>query len=89
MTSLPWIHLLPAHRVPLRRSNQLVNIAAMSVLARPAAAAKPRAKPARVTRVAERTQAAILDAATAEFARHGLGNARVDRIADTLGIKRP
>ena len=33
------------------------------------------------TRDAERTQAAILDAATQEFAGHGLGGARVDRIA--------
>jgi AcrR family transcriptional regulator len=33
------------------------------------------------TRNAERTQAAILDAATQEFARHGLAGARVDRIA--------
>lgn len=33
------------------------------------------------TRDSERTQAAILDAATREFARHGLGGARVDRIA--------
>ena len=32
-------------------------------------------------RDAERTQAAILAAATREFARHGLGGARVDRIA--------
>jgi len=29
-----------------------------------------------------RTRARILDAATAEFARYGLGGARVDRIAD-------
>jgi AcrR family transcriptional regulator len=54
----------------------------MSVLARPATAAKARTKSARPTRDAERTQAAILDAATAEFARHGLGGARVDRIAE-------
>ena len=33
------------------------------------------------TRNAERTQAAILAAATQEFARHGLAGARVDRIA--------
>jgi AcrR family transcriptional regulator len=33
------------------------------------------------TRDSERTQAAILTAATREFARHGLGGARVDRIA--------
>jgi len=32
-------------------------------------------------RDSERTRAAILAAATAEFARHGLGGARVDRIA--------
>ena len=32
-------------------------------------------------RGAPRTRAAILDAATQEFARHGLGGARVDRIA--------
>jgi AcrR family transcriptional regulator len=35
----------------------------------------------RPTRDAVRTQAAILDAATREFAEHGLGGARVDRIA--------
>lgn len=33
------------------------------------------------TRDSERTQAAILVSATQEFARHGLGGARVDRIA--------
>src|SRR5690242_5434504 len=32
-------------------------------------------------RDSERTQSAILTAATREFARHGLGGARVDRIA--------
>ena len=44
----------------------------------------PRAtKVARPTlRDAERTRAAILAAATGEFAAHGLGGARVDRIAD-------
>src|SRR6266404_394962 len=36
----------------------------------------------RPTRDAERTRSAILEAATQEFARHGLGGARVDRIAD-------
>src|SRR6476646_5258041 len=35
----------------------------------------------RPVRDAERTQGAILAAATREFARHGLGGARVDRIA--------
>ena len=40
------------------------------------------ARPARnAARDGERTQAAILAAATSEFARHGLGGARVDRIA--------
>ena len=43
-----------------------------------AAAARATARPARD---AGRTQAAILDAATHEFAQHGLGGARVDRIA--------
>src|SRR5882724_13127637 len=41
-------------------------------------AEKPRSRP---PRDAGRTQAAILEAATQEFARHGLGGARVDRIA--------
>jgi AcrR family transcriptional regulator len=41
-------------------------------------AEKPRSRP---PRDAGRTQAAILAAATQEFARHGLGGARVDRIA--------
>jgi AcrR family transcriptional regulator len=36
----------------------------------------------RVTRDSDRTRAAILAAATREFARHGLDGARVDRIAD-------
>ncbi|MFO1311670.1 MAG: TetR/AcrR family transcriptional regulator [Burkholderiales bacterium] len=41
----------------------------------------PRDASPSTTRNAARTQAAILDAATHEFARHGLGGARVDRIA--------
>ena len=55
----------------------------MSVLARPAAtgSVRTRTKVARPTRDAVRTQAAILEAATQEFARHGLGGARVDSIA--------
>ena len=61
----------------------MVNIAPMSVVARPAATpVKARPRAARPTRDAERTQAAILEAATQEFARHGLGGARVDRIAE-------
>jgi len=47
----------------------------------PAAPARARAAGARPTRDAARTQAAILDAATSEFAQHGFGGARVDRIA--------
>jgi AcrR family transcriptional regulator len=42
------------------------------------ASTRARRRPARDS---ERTQAAILAAATQEFARHGLGGARVDRIA--------
>jgi AcrR family transcriptional regulator len=42
----------------------------------------------RPTRDAERTRAAILDAATQEFARHGLGGARVDRIATKADINK-
>ena len=55
----------------------------MSVLARSAVPApiRSKARPPRPTRDAARTQAAILEAATQEFARHGLGGARVDRIA--------
>ena len=47
----------------------------------PVSAEATRAAAAHPTRDAVRTQAAILDAATQEFARHGLGGARVDRIA--------
>jgi AcrR family transcriptional regulator len=43
------------------------------------------AVPPRATRDAKRTEASILAAATAEFARHGLGGARVDRIAERAG----
>src|ERR1700682_5360185 len=39
-------------------------------------------KRARTVRDAKRTEAGILAAATEEFARHGLGGARVDRIAE-------
>jgi AcrR family transcriptional regulator len=55
----------------------------MTMLARSAvpASVRSKAKPARPTRDAVRTQSAILEAATQEFARHGLGGARVDRIA--------
>jgi AcrR family transcriptional regulator len=36
----------------------------------------------------EKTRQRILDAATAEFARHGLGGARVDRIAERAGANK-
>jgi len=47
-------------------------------------------KPAsgRPPRDAERTRAAILEAATEEFARHGLGGARVDRISAAAGANK-
>jgi AcrR family transcriptional regulator len=48
---------------------------------RKASTATSNAALRRPVRDAERTQAAILSAATQEFARHGLGGARVDRIA--------
>ncbi|MFN0159918.1 MAG: TetR family transcriptional regulator, partial [Burkholderiales bacterium] len=41
--------------------------------------------PAKSKRDPERTRARILDAATAEFTKHGLGGARVDRIAKRAG----
>ncbi|XAH25160.1 TetR/AcrR family transcriptional regulator [Xylophilus sp. GW821-FHT01B05] len=40
------------------------------------------------SRDAERSQQAILDAATAEFAQHGLAGARVDRIAEQAGLNK-
>lgn len=45
-------------------------------------------QPSRRARDSERTQAAILAAATAEFARHGLTGARVDRIAAAAGANK-
>ena len=48
---------------------------------RKASAVASNAAQRRPLRDAERTQSAILSAATQEFARHGLGGARVDRIA--------
>ena len=47
-----------------------------------AAAAEPR------TRDADRSQKDILDAALAEFAEHGLGGARMDRIAERAGLNK-
>lgn len=51
----------------------------------PALASAP---PAKVTRDPEGTRARILAAATEEFARHGLGGARVDRIAEAAGTNK-
>lgn len=51
-------------------------------------AAPPGAAPAKVTRDPEGTRARILAAATEEFARHGLGGARVDRIAEAAGTNK-
>jgi AcrR family transcriptional regulator len=50
----------------------------------PKRVAKPRAG-ARPKRDPERTRAKILEAATDEFTKHGLGGARVDRIAKRAG----
>jgi AcrR family transcriptional regulator len=50
-----------------------------AALARPPSRAARQPKPA--VRDADRTRSAILAAATEEFAAHGLGGARVDRIA--------
>ena len=48
--------------------------------------AKPAPKKSRVVkRDPERTRAKILEAATDEFTKHGLGGARVDRIAKRAG----
>jgi AcrR family transcriptional regulator len=52
------------------------------------AAAGDRAKPVVQTRDPAATQASILSAAKQEFARHGLGGARVDRIAASAGINK-
>lgn len=54
---------------------------------RDAAVVRPRAS-RRPARDAERTRAAILAAATAEFAGHGLSGARVDRIAGRAGTNK-
>jgi AcrR family transcriptional regulator len=42
----------------------------------------------KTTRDPEQTQARILEAAKAEFARAGLGGARVDRIAEVAGVNK-
>ncbi len=46
------------------------------------------AAPAKVTRDPEGTRARIMAAATEEFARYGLGGARVDRIAEQAGTNK-
>ncbi len=54
------------------------------------AARRPRRRPPRPTTIRDPkgTQARILDAATREFARFGLGGARVDRIAARAGANK-
>jgi AcrR family transcriptional regulator len=60
----------------------MVNILMVMLVRSAPAPAKPRVRALRPVRDAERTRAAILEAATQEFARHGLGGARIDRIAE-------
>jgi AcrR family transcriptional regulator len=69
----------------------MVNIAPMPLAARsarPPSSGEARATASRPTRDADRTRAAILAAATQEFAQHGLGGARVDRIAARAGANK-
>ncbi len=56
----------------------------MDKVTEPSRRAKPRVA-TKVKRDPERTRARILDAATGEFSKHGLGGARVDRIAKRAG----
>ena len=60
--------------------HRLVNYAAM--VARPAEVVEIR------SRDADRTQQEILAAATAEFAAHGFGGARIDAIAERAGVNK-
>jgi AcrR family transcriptional regulator len=50
--------------------------------------AEPQTRVAVKVRDPERTRARILEAATREFSRHGLGGARVDRIAERAGANK-
>ncbi len=50
--------------------------------------APPAQRTRAATRDPEATREAILCAATGEFARHGLGGARVDRIAERAGVNK-
>jgi AcrR family transcriptional regulator len=56
--------------------------------ATPAKVPSPRQRPAGVVRDPGENRSRILDAATAEFARNGLGGARVDRIATAAGTNK-
>jgi len=60
--------------------HRLVNYAAM--VARPAEVVEIR------SRDADRTQQSILAAATAEFAAHGFGGARIEAIAERAGVNK-
>jgi AcrR family transcriptional regulator len=70
-------------RVPPRPS-KIASGAARPKAAKPKAADRKVAEPR--MRNAERSKAAILVAARAEFSRHGLGGARVERIAESAGV---
>ena len=59
---------------------------ARSATARRAAPAAARRLKRPPVRDAEKTRALVLEAAAAEFARYGLGGARVDRIAAQAGV---
>ncbi|SMF22252.1 transcriptional regulator, TetR family [Azospirillum oryzae] len=54
----------------------------------PAPSASRNTAPAKATRDPEGTRARIMAAATEEFARYGLGGARVDRIAEQAGTNK-
>lgn len=65
----------------LSRSNQSVTMQRMAAIAKGTRRETPLRDP-------ERTRARILASATAEFSRHGLGGARVDRIAAEAGTNK-
>lgn len=57
-------------------------------ITRPAARAAPARAGVQAARAPAETRARILEAASAEFAEHGLGGARVDRIAAAAGANK-
>ena len=60
----------------------------MDTLTDPKKTLGPKAETPKATRDPEGTRARILAAATEEFARHGLGGARVERIAEAAGTNK-